>query len=169
MNGDCECNITITTEAIPQVTVKEEVVQVVEVSTGIPGIDGVGVPVGGNTGDYLQKKTNTDFDTEWKPAPIVSITKNGFLTKEQYAQLGFDMAREISTPTFSKELIFTLGVLTKIIIWEDPSHAVKMYEKTFSYSSGNLTSVATKRMSDNAIFTKTLSYTSGSLTQVDGA
>ena len=61
MNGDCECNITITTEAIPQVTVKEEVIQVVEVSTGIPGIDGVGVPVGGNTGDYLQKKTNTDL------------------------------------------------------------------------------------------------------------
>lgn len=169
MNGDCECNITITTEAIPQVTINEEVVSVVEIKTGIPGIDGVGVPTGGATGEYLVKKTNTDFDTEWKPAPIVSITKNGFLTKEQYQQLGFDMARELSTPTFSKELIFTLGVLTKIIVWEDVTHTVKMYEKTFSYSSGVLTSVATKRMSDNVTFTKTISYTSGVLTQVDGA
>ena len=38
----------------------------------ISGADGVGVPVGGTTGQMLAKNSNTDFDTEWVNAPDVS-------------------------------------------------------------------------------------------------
>lgn len=32
---------------------------------GLPGIDGVGVPSGGSTGQVLAKNSATDYDTEW--------------------------------------------------------------------------------------------------------
>ena len=32
---------------------------------GNPGKDGIGVPLGGNVGQYLKKKSNSDYDTEW--------------------------------------------------------------------------------------------------------
>ncbi len=140
-------------------------------TVGTQGPTGEGVATGGTTGQYLVKLSNADFDTGWasNTIPDVSVTQDGIWTKEQYAALGFAMARDLATPTFSKELIYTLGVLTKINIWEDPSHTTKMYEKTLNYTLGVLTSVETKRMSDNAVFTKTLSYTLGTLTGVDGA
>ncbi len=37
-------------------------------STGSDGADGVGVPVGGNTGQTLSKASNGDYDTEWATA-----------------------------------------------------------------------------------------------------
>jgi len=35
---------------------------------GRDGINGVGVPAGGTAGQYLVKKSATDYDTEWKDA-----------------------------------------------------------------------------------------------------
>ena len=37
-------------------------------ATGAAGADGQGVPIGGTTGQVLQKASNTDFDTEWATA-----------------------------------------------------------------------------------------------------
>lgn len=42
---------------------------------GPQGEDGVGVPAGGTTGQYLIKKSDTDYDTEWSnPAPLYRHT-----------------------------------------------------------------------------------------------
>src|SRR3546814_4152968 len=42
---------------------------------GDPGSDGLGVPAGGTTGQYLRKSSNADNDTEWAnaAAPLDSV------------------------------------------------------------------------------------------------
>lgn len=65
------------------VVVTERVMEVVEVaSSGVTveissnrGLQGIGVPAGGTTGQVLAKKTGTDYDTEWKAdsAPVTSV------------------------------------------------------------------------------------------------
>ena len=44
---------------------------------GEPGADGVGVPVGGTTGQVLKKRTNADHDTEWGEAASVLVKATG--------------------------------------------------------------------------------------------
>lgn len=56
------------------------------------------------------------------------------------------------------EPVFTGGVLTSLTIWMDSSKGAKVSSKTFSYTSGNLTSVVEKDGSDVTTLTKTLSY-----------
>lgn len=44
----------------------------IEFGVGTPGtngINGVGVPTGGTTGQYLVKKSNSDYDCEWIDFP----------------------------------------------------------------------------------------------------
>lgn len=45
-------------------------------STGEPGADGVGVPIGGNSGQVLKKVSATDFDTEWGDAADPNAIKS---------------------------------------------------------------------------------------------
>ena len=48
---------------------------IVEVSQGIPGADGAGVPIGGTTGQVLVKASNANYDTEWSTdsGPVLSV------------------------------------------------------------------------------------------------
>ena len=41
---------------------------------GTDGTDGVGIPIGGTTGQVLAKKTNTDYDTEWITSSAGGVT-----------------------------------------------------------------------------------------------
>ena len=57
-----------------------------------------------------------------------------------------------SEPTFSS------GVLQSITTWTDSGKGTKVGSKTFTYTSGNLTSVVEKDGSDATTLTKTLTY-----------
>jgi len=57
-----------------------------------------------------------------------------------------------SEPTFSS------GVLQSITTWTDSGKGTKVGSKTFTYTSGNLTSVVEKDGSDTTTLTKTLTY-----------
>src|SRR5690349_21197217 len=59
-------------EVTPTITIQSSVSEGISVSgnvttggKGNPGDDGIGVPVGGTTGQYLVKSSGTDFDTAW--------------------------------------------------------------------------------------------------------
>lgn len=44
---------------------------------GIKGEKGEGIPTGGTTGQFLKKKSNTDYEYEWADiAPTSSISNN---------------------------------------------------------------------------------------------
>lgn len=57
-----------------------------------------------------------------------------------------------SEPTFSN------GVLQSITTWTDSGRVTKVGSKTFTYTSGNLTSVVEKDGSDATTLTKTIAY-----------
>jgi YD repeat-containing protein len=56
------------------------------------------------------------------------------------------------------EPIFTSGLLTALTTWTDSGKGTKVGGKTFTYTSGNLTSVVEKDGSDVTTLTKTLTY-----------
>lgn len=44
---------------------------------GLNGEKGAGIPTGGTTGQFLKKKSNTDYEYEWADiAPTSSISNN---------------------------------------------------------------------------------------------
>jgi len=55
------------------------------------------------------------------------------------------------------EPTFTSGVLTSLTTWTS-NGGTKVSSKTFSYTSGNLTSVVEKDGSDTTTLTKTIAY-----------
>jgi YD repeat-containing protein len=56
------------------------------------------------------------------------------------------------------EPIFANSVLQSITTWTDSGKGTKVGSKTFTYTSGNLTSVVEKDGSDTTTLTKTLTY-----------
>ena len=65
------------------------------------------------------------------------------------------------------EPTFTNGVLTSLTTWTSDG-GTKVSSKTFSYTSGNLTSVVEKDGSDLTTLTKTLTYdSSGNLESIE--
>jgi hypothetical protein len=60
-----DINITVQDEIVNIDIVDEPVLVNVVNSPGVPGAPGVGVPVGGTTGQVLAKNSNTNYDTEW--------------------------------------------------------------------------------------------------------
>jgi hypothetical protein len=72
--------------------------QWVDASAAAAGTDGVGVPVGGATGQVLTKVSGTDFDTDWEDVPTglpVGGTTGQVLTK--LSGTDFDVAWEDPT------------------------------------------------------------------------
>jgi YD repeat-containing protein len=65
---------------------------------------------------------------------------------------GVSKSDDYSEPAFSN------GVLQSITTWTDDGKGTKVGSKTFSYTSGNLTSVVEKDGSDITTLTKTLTY-----------
>ena len=77
-------------------------------------------------------------------------------------------AGESSPPVFDdySEPTFTDGILTSLTTWAS-NGGTKVSSKTFSYTSGNLTSVVEKDGSDVITLTKTLTYdSSGNLESI---
>jgi hypothetical protein len=60
-----DINITVNDEIVNIDIVDEPVLVNVVNSPGVPGAPGVGVPVGGTTGQVLAKNSATNYDTEW--------------------------------------------------------------------------------------------------------
>lgn len=61
------------------------------------GVDGQGVPAGGTSGQYLKKKSNDDYDTEW-----VNMTHP---TERYWATYGTTTSAEIETAYQAKKVI----------------------------------------------------------------
>jgi hypothetical protein len=59
------------------------------------------------------------------------------------------------------EPTFTSGLLTALTTWTDSGKGAKVGSKTFTYTSGNLTSVVEKDGSDTTTLTKTIAYDGG--------
>ena len=59
------------------------------------------------------------------------------------------------------EPTFTAGLLTAQTTWTDSGKGTKVGSKTFTYTSGNLTSVVEKDGSDTTTLTKTIAYDGG--------
>ena len=154
--------ITATTGSLPTNTSFWQVLS----AQGIPG---QGIPTGGTAGQYLKKNSSTDYDEAWATIPDASVTSEGFISDTQYAQLSYEIARDIAVNAYAKELVYTTGVLTRINVWTSPTKTLKMYQKDLNYTLGVLSSIITTRSSDGATFTKTLIYTTGVLTEIDGA
>lgn len=51
---------------------------------GTDGADGVGVPVGGSTGEVLAKASGTDFDTDWVPVLGLPLGLTGAVAATRY-------------------------------------------------------------------------------------
>lgn len=52
---------------------------------GLKGEKGEGIPTGGTTGQFLKKKSNTDYEYEWAditPTSIISSNEIDAITKE---------------------------------------------------------------------------------------
>ena len=74
---------------------------------GSDGKDGVGVPTGGTTGQYLTKKSNADYDFEWKDNSIdtcekvtnkvTTINENSTDTEYPSAKCVYDIVGNIET------------------------------------------------------------------------
>jgi hypothetical protein len=60
-----DINISVNDEIVNIDIVDEPVLVNVVNSPGVPGAPGVGVPVGGTTGQVLKKLSNTNYDTYW--------------------------------------------------------------------------------------------------------
>jgi hypothetical protein len=60
-----DINITVNDEIVNIDVIDEPVLVNVVNSPGVPGAPGVGVPVGGTTGQVLAKNSATNYDTEW--------------------------------------------------------------------------------------------------------
>lgn len=73
---------------------------------GPKGDDGVGVPAGGTEGQVLMKKSNTDYDTEWKDASsgdektsnkVTSLSSSSTDTQYPSAKCVYDLIGNIET------------------------------------------------------------------------
>jgi YD repeat-containing protein len=79
-------------------------------------------------------------------------------------QIGVKVGEELkalgpTNPSDSySETTFTNGLLSGLTLWATSSKSVKLSSKTFTYTSGNLTSVVEKDGSDVITLTKTLAY-----------
>jgi hypothetical protein len=101
-------------------------------TTGAPGTTGIGVPTGGVSGYFLQKKTNTDYDTQWAPvstssgsSAITSLTPTG-ITADIIAMKnsGWTIVKpnSISMPLPNLGAIATsIGGVTSWSVWSSTS------------------------------------------------
>lgn len=77
-------------------------------------------------------------------------------------QVGQGVKNSISSygkdDSFSEPVFNSGGDLTSLTTWTNSGKGTKVGSKTFSYTSGNLTSVVEKDGSDVTTLTKTLTY-----------
>jgi len=82
----------------------------------------------------------------------MSADTNSIFYKIGQAISSYGKDDSFSEPTFID------GVLQSITTWTDSGKGTKVGSKTFTYTSGNLTSVVEKDGSDVTTLTKTLTY-----------
>jgi len=77
-------------------------------------------------------------------------------------QVGQGVKNSISSygkdDSFSEPVFNSGGDLTSLTTWTNSGKGTKVGSKTFSYTSGNLTSVVEKDGSDTTILTQTIAY-----------
>ena len=80
---------------------------------GVAGSNGVGVPVGGDTGQVLAKKTATNYDTEWIDAAEISVPDATTLVKG-IVQLAGDLTGTAEAPLVADGAITDIKVASGI-------------------------------------------------------
>ena len=96
----------------------------------------------------LQTQRNADEGTTDSDVPSLQAVASSLLSIVESA---INPTDDYSEPTF------TDGILTSLTTWTS-NEGTKVSSKTFTYTSGNLTSVVEKDGSDVTTLTKTLTY-----------
>ena len=88
----------------------EDIVTIEISELGSPGINGIGVPVGGTTGQVLSKIDNTDFNTHWIDTPISetnlsyeATSTNGIITSSTGTGAVIPLATDVNAGLFSPD------------------------------------------------------------------
>ena len=81
---------------------------------GLKGEDGVGMPVGGSAGQFLQKKTNSDFDFSWATLQTsnnvnVSVATTAWTSDTTYAGYAYKATVTVNGVTASNNIIVGLS------------------------------------------------------------
>jgi hypothetical protein len=107
--------MTVIVEENPtQVIVTETGVEVITV--GIAGADGVGVPIGGATGQILAKASNTNYDTEWVDPADDAVWGNitGTLSNQTDLQSVLNGKQPLATVLTNTTASFTSALEAKL-------------------------------------------------------
>lgn len=86
---------------------------------------------------------------------------------EGLSNLELELAQLLATLDCFTELSYTGDKLTLIEIFTDSGMLTKLFEKTFTYTGDNLTTMTITRMSDGATITCSYSYSGSTLISVD--
>jgi len=94
--------------------------------------------------------------------------KDGTFTEAEKLILEMEMAFKVANLTNFKETTFSAGLLLNLSIYTDSGKGTKLFNKDFTYSTGQLTTVVLTRISDSVISTKNLLYNiDGTLLSID--
>lgn len=105
--------VNLTSEVGVDVYQDTRIVNIEINQVGIAGSNGVGVPVGGNTGQVLAKKTATNYDTEWINAAEISVPDATTLVKG-IVQLAGDLTGTAEAPLVADGAITDIKVASGI-------------------------------------------------------
>ena len=87
-----------------------------------------------------------------------SSTGGGVYTSGEKLAMELEMSFKASKLYYYKEFLYSGGNLTTIDIYESATKIVKLFSKTITYTSGNVTQTVLTRISDNATVTKSFDY-----------
>jgi len=76
-----------------------------------------------------------------------------------------DLAFKAAYQNYYHEFTYSGGVLSLIEIWESASKVTKLFTKSFTYTSGNLTGLVTTDLISSKTLSKTLTYDGGGILQ----
>lgn len=71
-----------------------------------------------------------------------------------------------ANPSYYKKFTYTGADLTKIELFDTPLMVTLLFQKDFTYSGGNLTTLLTTRVSPSNTLTKTFAYSGGDLVNI---
>jgi hypothetical protein len=77
-----------------------------------------------------------------------------------------EMAFKTAMLLYYKEFTYVAGTMTAMDIWTSPQKGAKLFNKTYAYVDGTLTTSVLTRISDAATITSTYGYAGGSLTSI---
>lgn len=150
-----------TVDDVVNVTVTEDVVNIVEVLMGergltglqgVQGVPGVGVPSSGLTGQVLSKISDDNYDTGW--VDVSSVTN-----------FELELGRK-STGDSYMEYTSTGSDITTVEYWTDSTKVTKLFTKNMTYTSGNPTLIVITDEQTSSVLTTTIAYVGDIITSV---